>query len=88
MQALLRYALGTGRLLNAKETYDNGQIADAPTTIFNLNAGGLQKVVNVYALSEMTEPGPDAADRNGFSQLYALLSNFATQQGHRGRGRL
>lgn len=81
VQALLRYALGTGRLLNAKQTYDNMLIADAPTTVFNLNAGGLQKVVSVYALMEQSQPGPDTADLTGFSQLFTLLSNFETQDG-------
>src|SRR5688500_9355583 len=39
IQALLQYALSTGRLANAREQYDQGMIADASTTVFNLNAG-------------------------------------------------
>ena len=50
VQALLRFALGEGRLLNAKPNYENNMVADAGSTIFTLNAAGLQKVVNVYAL--------------------------------------
>jgi hypothetical protein len=82
VQALLRFALGTGRLAGAKETYDNPMVADAGSTIFTLNAAGLQKVVNIYALFEGPDPNvPDQADRAGFSQLQAVLNNFATQDG-------
>jgi hypothetical protein len=81
VQALLQFALSTGRLLNAKESYDNPMVADAGSTIFTLNAGGLSKVVNVYALFEMPDPGPDAADRAGFSQLRSALIDFQNQEG-------
>jgi hypothetical protein len=81
IQALLEFALTTGRLANARENYDNPMIADAGSTIFNLNAGGVEKVVNVYALFEMPDPGPDQADRNGFSQLSAVLNDFQNQSG-------
>jgi hypothetical protein len=79
IQALLQYALQTGRLLNAKDHYDDPMVADAPTTIFNMNAAGVQKVVTIYALG-ITE-GADRADRAGFSQLAQLLTNFQTQNG-------
>ncbi|MGZ8800938.1 MAG: hypothetical protein ACXWXF_13345 [Aeromicrobium sp.] len=77
IQALLLYALDTGRLANAKDSYDNPMIADAGTTVFNLNAGGEEKVVSIYALFEMPDLNvPDAVDRTGFSQLQTLLMNF------------
>lgn len=76
IQALLHYALATGRLATAHESYENPMIADASTTVFVLNAGGVEKVVSVYALSEVFEPGPDAADRQAFAQLQQLLMNF------------
>ena len=79
VQALLNFALGEGRLANAKATYDDAGIADASTTTFNLNAGGEEKVVSVYALSELTQPGADAIDRAGFAKLYDLLFNFQTR---------
>ena len=41
VQALLQYALTTGRLANAKETYDNPMVADAGSTIFTINAEGM-----------------------------------------------
>jgi hypothetical protein len=82
VQALLQYALSTGRLLNARESYDNPMIADAGSTIFTLNAGGLSKVVNIYALFEAPAPGvPDQADRAGFSQLQTVLNDFGSQDG-------
>ena len=80
IQALLQFALSTGRLANAREQYDQDMIADAPTTVFNLNAGGVEKVVSIYALSELNEPGPDAADRAGFAQLAEVLRTFQNQE--------
>lgn len=79
VQALLQFALGQGRLLNARASYENMGCADCPTTTFVLNAGGLEKVVSVYALSEITEPGPDQADMAGFAQLQKLLFEFQTE---------
>ncbi len=77
IQALLLYALDTGRLANAKANYDHPGIADAGTTVFNLNAGGVEKVVTVYALFEASDPtAPDPIDRAGMSQLQTLLTNF------------
>lgn len=79
VQALLQYALSTGRLANARESYENNTCADCPTTLFQINAAGIDKTVSIYALMEVTEPGPDATDRQGFSQLAALLNNFQAQ---------
>ena len=81
IQALLAFAMGPGRLANAKDNYDNPMIADAGTHVFNLNAAGEEKVVNVYALGLEGQPGPDQADRAGFSQLAAVLNDFASQDG-------
>jgi len=82
IQALLQFALSTGRLANARESYDNPTIADASSTIFTLNAAGMEKVVNIYALFEMPDANvPDQADRAGFSQLSAALKNFESQGG-------
>ena len=80
VQALLTFALTEGRLANAREQYDQGMVADAPTTTFSLNAGGQNKTVNVPALMELTQPGPDAADRQGFLQLSQVLSAFQSQE--------
>ena len=79
IQALLAFALDRGRLAGARDTYDNMMCADCSTTTFVINAGGLNKVVSVYALSEIVEPGPDQADLEGFSQLQQLLANFESE---------
>lgn len=76
IQSLLAFALGPGRLLPARESYEHGGIADASTTIFTIDAGEVSKTVSVYALMESAEPGPDAVDRNGFAQLAELLGSF------------
>jgi hypothetical protein len=77
VQALLRFALGEGHLLNAKANYDNMSVADAGSTIFTLNAAGLQKVVNVYALGMDDSNNPqDAADRKAFQTLADQLNTF------------
>ncbi len=81
MQALLQFALGTGRLANAKDNYDSGGIADAPSTFFTINAGGVNKNVSVNALGIETQPGPDSADRQGFQQLSEVLNNIQSQPG-------
>jgi len=77
VQALLRYALGEGRLLGARPSYENNMVADAGTTTFTLNAGGLQKTVSVYALG-MEDPNlpADVADRRGFASLAETLGTF------------
>jgi hypothetical protein len=75
VQALLRVAFDTGCLATARDRYDNPQIFDAGTTTFTLNAGGLQKVVSVYALSQSI-PGPDPAERFSFLQLVSVLDGF------------
>jgi hypothetical protein len=77
IQALLQFALGPGRLANARESYENPMIADAGSTFFNLNAGGVEKVVSIYALG--LDDGPDRADRQGFSQLADVLNDFGNQ---------
>ena len=85
VQALLRFALGEGRLLNAKANYENNMVADAGTTTLTLNAGGLNKVVNIYALG-MEDPNlpQDVADRQGFQALTDQLGTFE-QRGQRRR---
>lgn len=76
VQALLQFALGPGRLADARENYTDDRIADASTTIFTINAGGISKTVSIYALAEVFEPGADAVDRSGFHDLAELLRSF------------
>jgi len=75
IQELLDFAITQGALGTARDVY-MGNIADAPSTIFTLNAGGVQKVVTINGLSEVTDPGPDALARAAFYKLYARLSDF------------
>jgi hypothetical protein len=78
IQALLRFALGQGRLAGARETYRQDMCADCPSTTFRINADGMDKVVTIDALGEVNE-GPDALDRNGFNALAQTLTNFDEQ---------
>jgi hypothetical protein len=78
IQALLRFALGQGRLAGAREHYGQDTCADCPTTTFRLNIEGTSKVVTVDALGEINE-GADALDRNGFNLLAQTLSSFDEQ---------
>ncbi|MBA2255457.1 MAG: hypothetical protein H0W07_10125 [Chloroflexi bacterium] len=79
IQALLRFALGPGRLLNAKPSYFNPLIADAPDTVFTLAAGEFSRKVQVTAINEDSDQLPDRADIEGFRQLDALLADFGMQ---------
>ena len=76
VQALLAFAINDGGLGIARESYDNGMIADAPTSIFTLNAGGLSKTVSVYALGLEDPSQPDAAARTAFARLAERLRDF------------
>jgi hypothetical protein len=74
VQALLGFALGQGRLLDAKEDYPNNSCADCSTTIFTVNAAGVEKTVSIYALGY--DEGPDAADRRAFGQLRETIAGL------------
>jgi hypothetical protein len=76
IQALLDYALNEGRLATARERYEQMNIADAGTTFFRFDAGGVQKTVEVYALGLSEEPGPEQADRQAFARLAETLRSF------------
>lgn len=76
IQELLDFALGTGGMGAARETYIEGGIADAPSTIFTVHAGGIDKTVTVNALSEEARPGPDSQARSAFWKLAARLQDF------------
>ena len=76
VQALLAFALNNGGLGIARESYENNMVADAPTSIFTVNAGGLSKTVSVYALGL---EGPEVADgpaRIAFAALAERLRAF------------
>ena len=76
IQDLLEFALTEGGLGAAKPQYDNPMVADAGMSVFTINAGGLEKTVNVYALG-MNEGGvPDLPARVQFQKLAERLTNF------------
>lgn len=76
IQAVLQDALGPGGLGAARAQYQNDQIADAPTTTFTVNAGGLTKHVAIYALGMDVQGSADAPARAAFQELAARLQDF------------
>jgi hypothetical protein len=76
VQELLRAALVDGGLALARPSYENQMVADAPTAIFTVRAGGLDKTVSVYALGIEAEPGPDSAIRKQMAALGERLRAF------------
>jgi len=76
IQGLLSYALGEGRLGIARAQYDFGGVADASTATFTIDAGGIKKTVNVYALGMDTPDLPDRTVREAFARLAGRLGNL------------
>jgi hypothetical protein len=77
IQALLDFAINDGILGIARAQYLNNRIADAPTTVFTLHAGALNKTVSVMGLGiDAGEPGPDAPALNAMAKLADRLGNF------------
>ena len=76
IQELLTFAIAEGGLGTARANYGNDMIADASTTIFTLDAGGLTKVVSVYALGLEMEGIPDLPARASFKKLADRLTDF------------
>jgi hypothetical protein len=77
VQRLLRYALVDGGLGIAREDYP-AMIMDAPNTVFELRADGMDKRIMVNALSADPAPGPDAAAYRAFAGLLADLQSLST----------
>ena len=65
-----------GGLGAAREQYDNPMITDVGTTTFTIDAGGVKKDVNIYALGMETEGVPDMPARRAFNELATRLSDF------------
>jgi hypothetical protein len=77
IQSLLDFAINDGILGIARAQYLNNRIADAPTTLFTLHAGALNKTVSVMGLGiDAGEPGPDAPALNAMAKLAERLGNF------------
>jgi hypothetical protein len=77
VQELLAFALGPGGLANARDLYSPCCIADAPSTMFTVHAGGLNKQVSVGAL-DFDEPqaAQDKAARAAFRALAQRLRSL------------
>jgi hypothetical protein len=76
VQDLLTTALGEAGLGVARPDYPNNQVADASTAVFTVNAGGLQKMVSIYALGMEIENSPDGPARAAFRTFADRLADF------------
>jgi hypothetical protein len=76
IQALLEFALTDGGLAIAKTEYSNMMVADAPTTVFEINAADDSKTVSAYGLGFDGEPGPDTAVLKQLQALSEKLADF------------
>lgn len=77
VQAFLRFALADSGLGVARSSYTPGNVADAPTATFTINAGGLAKTVSVEALGFDNPQSPDTAILKAMAGLADRLGNFA-----------
>ena len=77
VQAILAYALTDGGLGIARAEYPS-MMADVPVTVFEIHAGGVDKMVRAAGMSEEPMPGPDAAILRAFAVLDARLAAVAT----------
>ena len=75
IQELLKFALGDGALGRAGPDYPPTNIADAPSTTFEIHVDGGSKTVSVGALG-MDTSGTDALIRLAFQKLADRLGNF------------
>ncbi len=76
IQELLGFALSEGGLAIAREHYDNPQVADAPTAVFEIHAAGDAKTVSVVALGMDAQPNADSAIKAALASLAARLRGF------------
>lgn len=76
IQELLLLALGEGGLAAARANYTNDMVADASTTVFTVEAGGVKKTVSVYALGMDVMGAADAPARAAFQKLATRLMDF------------
>jgi hypothetical protein len=75
IQELLKFALGEGALGRAGPDYPPTNIADAPSTTFEIHVEGGSKTVSVGALG-MDTSGTDGLIRLAFQKLAERLGNF------------
>jgi hypothetical protein len=73
---LLTFALDQGGLADADTDYPNPNITDVGTTVFTIDAGGVDKTVSVFALGFEMAPEDQLDAREQFAVLGALLGDF------------
>ena len=78
VQTLLAFALGPGGLGVARAEYQL-PVADAPTTTFTVNAGGLHKTVSVNGLGIGADAGADAAILRALADVRTRLVGIGAQ---------
>jgi hypothetical protein len=76
VQDLLHYAIFDGMLGVSKEEFPV-LVMDVPTTVFELHAGGIDKVVKVAGIGMDPQPGPDAATLRALARLAERLGTIA-----------
>lgn len=76
VEELLTFALGQGGLGSARDNYGHDGIADASSSNFTINAGGVKKLVSVYALGVEDPNTPDLVARKAFKALSDRLTDF------------
>ncbi len=76
VQGLLEYALTDGGLALAKTEYQNPMVADAPTSVFTINAENDSKTVSAMALGMEGQPGVDSLVLGRLAQLAERLRDF------------
>lgn len=76
VQDLISFALGQGGLGAAAENYGNDMVADAAHSYFTIDAGGVRKSVDVYALGMETPGSPDELPRKALGVLAERLRDF------------
>ncbi len=78
IQAFLRFVLADSGLGVARAAYNPGNVADAPSSMFTIRAGGVDKLVTVEALGFENPQNPDSAILKALAGLGERISNFAT----------
>jgi hypothetical protein len=75
---LVAFALSDGGLADAKPTYDLPGVYDRDSTVFDIDSGGLDKSVSVWALGQdaYATVVPDAGDRSALGKLASRLEKF------------
>jgi len=76
VQDLLHFALFDGMLGVSKPEFPV-MVMDVPTTVFELHAGGIDKIVKVAGVGMDPQPGPDAAVLRALGRLAARLGSIS-----------